>query len=180
MKLHKLYVLISLIFFLACGQKAKDKKSILIDSDTNTLIQPKELTGSSIAFEICCWCFFNKAAEKDEKGRTVITTTACTTPWKLNPIDIISFQNLLDSSSNQDRIKQISGILWSGKKSDAKNISIEARFLILLRKHNETPDTFLFNGYNEFILNNKYLLEYKFNFMDSLREILGRNEINCK
>ena len=180
MKLYHLNILTFLIFLLGCGQKAKDKKSILIDSDTNTLIQHKELTGSSIAFEIYCWCFFNKAAEKDEKGRTVITTTICTTPFRLKPIDIISFQNLLDSSSNQDRIKQISAMLLSGKRSDANNVSIEARFLILLRKYNDVPDTFLFNGNNEFILNNKYLFEYKFNFMDSLREILHRNEISCK
>ena len=147
------------------------------NSNEKKLSKNKNLKYSEI--EIYCWCFLDTTALHDKNGAISTQVKDCEVIIPLNPSDFVKAKHLFYFTSSPDTIEAIRKLVFDRKESSKPiNNSIDTRFLILFKKDNFKADTIIYY-YGKLCYNEKYLFNYSFNIMDSIRNILNVKKIDC-
>jgi len=156
-------------------EKSDDKFANKTDGINEDIF--KKVNYSSI--EIYCWCFYDSAAIQNKDGTLSKTTSDCTTPFPITPLELINQKDFFDSVSSVSKIEAFRNLVFERKKNvEPRNLVVDSRFLILFKKNNFEADTLVLYS-SSLLYNGKYLLNYSFNIFDSIRNILGINKIDC-
>lgn len=127
---------------------------------------------SYVSADLFCRCF---------QSDSVVTSSDCTSPFTIRARDIVSSSCFYKSSSDQHKIAELKRLFFDRRSgSEAINSGIDSRFALLLKRDNMEGDTFVLYSSNELIYNEKYLYNYNFDIMDSVRRILGYSQIDCE
>ena len=131
--------------------------------------------------EIFCLCFYDSADIKNNDGTFSSRNGSCETPIRVNASDLIKPEHFLDSTSNSNIIARLQKVIFN-RNENAKAVfdGVDSRFLILFKKNEFAGDRFVCSSSNQFVYNEKYLFKYSFPIMDSIREILNKDKIDCK
>ena len=149
------------------------------NGDKMVELKTKNLKYSKI--EIYCWCFLNGKVIYNKDGTLSEDFRDCETFVRMNPSELIKPEYLFDSTSNSGIIEELQKIFFSGKEhSEKMPYGSEPRFLILFKENELKADTLVYLGGKRFVYNEKYLVTYAYNVLDSVRKVLHVDKIDCK
>jgi hypothetical protein len=173
MNKNSILIFISL-FLLTCDNNTKTKLN-----KTEPKISSFATTYNKIEF----YCF--AMCEADFNNRAVLVGVAGE-KGEVAPNKLISKEHYYDSIYDKEKIDKFSKLFFSPvRKITAQPSYPNARFVMLLKSNTAKTDTIFWNVTKIpsdtaiLNLNQKYLIVYPFNIMDSIRNIMGRKVICC-
>ena len=126
--------------------------------------------------EIYCFCFELLA---DEKGSGMYSV-GCGNVSEFKIKNIIKPKHYYDSVLNPIKIEHLVNFIFkNAHTSEPASEYPPSRFVLLLKKDNNTADTVSLNYDESFNINGKELFRYPCYVMDTVRFIIGKKTISC-
>jgi hypothetical protein len=170
----KFGLVIILILFFGCNSETQTKLN-------TTEIKTLNFDTTYNKIEFYCYCM----GEQYINGRAVLVSV-CGEKDEVAPNKLISKEHYYDSIDNKERIDKFSKLFFNHtRKIIEQSTYPNARFAFLLKSKTNKTDTVFWNinrvTHDTAVLNlnQKYLIVYPFNIMDSIRHLLGRKAISC-
>jgi hypothetical protein len=143
--------------------------------------KPSDFATDYDRVEIYCWCYLKDEIVINGDGSKTEPFRICDTIVKVRSTDLIIPKDLLSSLNDTNMINNLKGLIFHGQKTATQpGYETDSRFLLLFRKNTKEADTLIYDNFNRFSFNNKYLFSYSFDVMDSVRKILRMKLIDCK
>lgn len=174
-----LLLILYLTIWCGCNISKKNDNSKSKVAEPVTEIDKKNLR-DYIGVDIYCFCFRNSPAKINEKGENIQTLNDCSTPYRIKPFDLVEPEHLYLQISDEKRIGEIQNIVFENIDIVKGNLEIDSRFLMVFKKSATPPDTLVYINSKEFYFNNGHRIRYAFDVMDSLRQIIKIENIQCK
>ena len=158
------------LYFFSCETQNRQKVNVADDNKSNI----SENTASSRSkVEIYCWGF---------RSDTFFTVQECGPDGGegIKPNELIYSKILYRTIENRDTIELLKNMIFSNKKDlgEAKFVC-HAQFLILFKHDDLGADTVGYAGLDKLCFNDRFLFNYTFNIMDSIKYIIGEPVIKC-
>jgi len=164
-----------LVIIIACNESRIKPDLPVEEKGTGA----KELQQYS-SVEIYCWCFHD---EKIASKNGVISSHSkdCETFMPARANSLIKPEHLFMSSKKLDEIVRVQNQIFQNHiGSDTLKTRTEPRFIILLRRNdNYENDTLVYRSGVEFEYNERIVFKFKIGIMDSIRNILKKDIIDC-
>lgn len=156
------YIVIVLFIFAACNNK-KNKSAYAPALNTNT---------SKI--KVYCWCFQN---------HTITETPAhiCMTSIRVAPKSLVTDSLLITVVTDENKKAALKDLIFNSTHDTIKVFSgVDSRFMLLFEVNERIADTIVYMSDSIFCYNDKLLFRYSSNVMDSVRFLIGKNNIFCR
>lgn len=129
-------------------------------------------------FEIFCWCFQSFSYKKQDTPRALYT---CETFARVKAKELIAMKHKFYETDDSVVINKISSLIYSVPFSSPlqSDYAPDARLVFVLQKGNSNADTITYINNSTLYVSNNRILKYSLNVMDSIRNIIDKNEIIC-
>jgi hypothetical protein len=129
--------------------------------------------------EVYCWCFGGIQSYSGSK-KSMYYTSTCTVIKAIEPKELLDEKYKIASSNNPVTILKICSTLGIGeyKQTEIEN-NIDARFLLVLKRKDNSIDIFSTNNGSNFYFGKEKSRKYNFNVIEAIRKSLKLKKINC-